>query len=35
MRHCVEIRHESFAVPDFVDLLREHDIGLVIADTVE
>ena len=35
LRHCVEIRHESFAISDFVDLLREHDIGLVIADTVE
>lgn len=35
LRHCVEIRHESFAVPEFIDLLREHDIGLVAADTVE
>jgi uncharacterized protein YecE (DUF72 family) len=35
MRHCVEIRHESFVVPDFIDLLREHNIGLVVADTVE
>ena len=35
MRHCVEIRHESFAVPAFVDLLREQGIGLVVADTVE
>jgi uncharacterized protein YecE (DUF72 family) len=35
LRHCVEIRHESFVVPDFVDLLREHDIGLVVADTVK
>lgn len=35
LRHCVEIRHESFVTPDFVDLLREHDIGLVVADTVE
>ena len=35
LRHCVEIRHESCAVPGFVDLLREHDIGLVVADTVE
>ena len=35
LRHCVEIRHESFAVPEFIDLLREHDIGLVVADTVE
>ncbi|MGH9588058.1 MAG: DUF72 domain-containing protein [Acidobacteriaceae bacterium] len=33
--HCVEIRNESFVVPEFVDLLREHDIGLVVADTVE
>jgi uncharacterized protein YecE (DUF72 family) len=35
LRHCVEIRNESFVVPEFVDLLREHDIGLVVADTVE
>ena len=35
MRHCVEIRHESFVVPEFVALLREHDIGLVVADAVE
>lgn len=35
LRHCVEIRDESFAVPEFIELLREHDIGLVVADTVE
>lgn len=35
LRHCVEIRHESFVAPDFVDLLREYNIGLVVADTVE
>lgn len=35
LRHCIEIRHESFAMPEFVELLREHDVGLVIADTVE
>jgi uncharacterized protein YecE (DUF72 family) len=35
VRHCVEIRHESFVVPEFVELLREHDVGLVVADTVE
>jgi uncharacterized protein YecE (DUF72 family) len=34
IRHAVEIRDESFAVPEFVELLREHDIGLVVADTV-
>lgn len=35
MRHAVEIRDESFCTPEFIDLLREHDIGLVVADTVE
>ena len=35
LRHAVEIRHESFATPEFIALLRKHDIGLVIADTVE
>jgi len=35
LRHCVEIRHESFAVPEFITLLRKHNIGLVVADTVE
>ena len=35
VRNCIEIRHESFAVPEFIELLREHGIGLVVADTVE
>lgn len=35
LRHTVEIRHESFATPEFVDLLREHDVGLTVADTPE
>jgi uncharacterized protein YecE (DUF72 family) len=35
IRHCVEIRHESFATPEFIALLRRHDVGLVVADTVE
>jgi len=34
LRHAVEIRHESFATPEFIDLLREKKIGLVVADTV-
>jgi uncharacterized protein YecE (DUF72 family) len=34
VRHCVEIRDESFAVPEFIRLLREHDVALVVADTV-
>ncbi|MGZ3688508.1 MAG: DUF72 domain-containing protein [Bdellovibrionota bacterium] len=33
VRHCVEIRNESFQTPEFVKLLRAYDIGLVIADT--
>lgn len=35
LRHCMEIRHESFATPEFIALLRKHRIGLVVADTVE
>lgn len=35
LRHCVEIRHESFAVPEFIEVLRDHSIGLVVADTVK
>ncbi len=33
LRHAVEIRHESFLNEAFVRLLREHGIGLVVADT--
>jgi uncharacterized protein YecE (DUF72 family) len=29
----MEIRHESFRDPAFVQLLRKHRIGLVVADT--
>ncbi len=35
LRHALEIRHESFCVPEFIHLLREHDIALVCADTVD
>jgi uncharacterized protein YecE (DUF72 family) len=35
MRHAIEIRHESFRDQAFVDLLREHGVALVCADTVE
>ncbi len=34
LRHAVEIRHDSFRDPGFVDLLRRHDVALVCADTV-
>ena len=33
LRHAIEIRHESFLDPAFVELLRKHDIALVVADT--
>ena len=33
LRHAVEIRHESFAVPEFIALLRTYNVALVVADT--
>lgn len=33
LRHAVEIRHESFAVPAFIELLRKYKVALVVADT--
>lgn len=33
LRHAVEIRHRTFMNDDFVSLLGEHGIGLVVADT--
>ena len=33
LRHAVEVRHPSFQCKAFVSLLREHDVGLVVADT--
>ncbi len=35
MRHALEIRHDSFRAPEFIELLRKHKVGLVVADTVE
>lgn len=35
LRYALEIRHESFRTPEFIKLLREHQISLVCADTVE
>ncbi len=35
MRHAMEIRHPSFATPEFINLLRTYDVALVCADTVE
>lgn len=35
VRHAMEIRHTSFATPEFIELLRRHDVALVCADSVE
>ncbi len=32
LRHVVEVRHETFRSRQFYDVLREHEIGLVLAD---
>lgn len=32
LRYAVEVRHETFRDPEFYALLREHRIGLVVAD---
>lgn len=33
IRHCLEVRHESFLIPEFYELLRKHDVAFVFADT--
>ena len=33
VRHAIEVRHDTFKTPDFVNLLRKHDVALVVADT--
>ncbi|MEA3212408.1 MAG: hypothetical protein QOE70_5465 [Chthoniobacter sp.] len=33
LRHALEVRHSSFETPEFIALLREHDIAMVVADT--
>ncbi|WP_448061343.1 DUF72 domain-containing protein [Cellulomonas hominis] len=33
LRHVLEVRHASYADPELVALLREHGVGLVVADT--
>ncbi|HEX2725435.1 MAG TPA: DUF72 domain-containing protein [Beijerinckiaceae bacterium] len=35
IRHVVEVRHMSFAVPEFITLLRRHDVPVVYADADE
>ena len=33
LRHVLEVRHETFRTPALAELLRDHDIGLVVADS--
>jgi uncharacterized protein YecE (DUF72 family) len=33
MRHALEVRHESFLDPSFIELLRQYRVGLVVAET--
>jgi len=33
LRHVLEVRHESFADPAFVELMRTAGVGIVVADT--
>lgn len=35
VRHAIEVRHESFVDPDFIELLRRFNIALVIAETAD
>jgi uncharacterized protein YecE (DUF72 family) len=35
LRHALEIRHDSFKSPEFIRILRRHNVALVHADTVE
>ncbi|MFC4554134.1 DUF72 domain-containing protein [Georgenia faecalis] len=33
LRHALEVRHDTYHDPAFLELLRAHDIGVVVADT--
>jgi uncharacterized protein YecE (DUF72 family) len=33
LRHCVEVRHDSFVDPAFIRLLRKYRVAWVVADT--
>lgn len=35
LMHAIEVRHESFLVPEFIALLREHEAAAVYADSEE
>jgi uncharacterized protein YecE (DUF72 family) len=33
LRHAMEVRHPSYETPAFLDLLRAHDVAVVLADS--
>jgi uncharacterized protein YecE (DUF72 family) len=33
LRHALEVRHPSFETPEFIQLLRRHNVAVVVADT--
>ena len=35
LRHALEVRHESFGHPDFLQILRRHQVALVVSDSAE
>jgi uncharacterized protein YecE (DUF72 family) len=35
LMHVVEVRHESFLVPEFIDLLRDNNVAVAFADSDE
>jgi uncharacterized protein YecE (DUF72 family) len=35
LRHAVEVRHDSFKVPEFIDLARKHGVAIVYAHSGE
>lgn len=35
LRHAIEVRHESFCVPQFVTLARKFGAGIVVADSAK
>ncbi|MBK8209746.1 MAG: DUF72 domain-containing protein [Rhodospirillales bacterium] len=34
LRHAIEIRHQSFVCPEFIEMLRRYSVALVCADAV-
>jgi uncharacterized protein YecE (DUF72 family) len=33
LRHALEVRHATYVTPELVEVLRRHDVALVVADT--